>query len=227
MKKIILTIIIFLACSNLSAKSIKSLEKQLEDKGVIPIDRRLVSGGEESYKNALEAQYYYVLEQEKFIIHDINVARNSCKIMGFSDNFLQKKQFANCVLKVWETRLIGKKFLSMKEEYESQEVRFKQIPNNTNVISASLNDYKSKQIEVNEKSNFEYQKIKLKEKLANVDYGKIVKYALGIAVAYYAGKMIGEALQPDVPPPIQAPAKSTTKVCTGRGYGGWLTIICP
>ena len=47
-----------------------------------------------------------------------------------------------------------------------------------------------------------FEKLKLKEKITNVDYGKIVTYAIGIAAAYYIGKTLGKVLSQG----IQGPA---------------------
>jgi len=97
---IIFPIILLATINDSYAKmSVKKLIKTIEKKGAVAISRDFVND-DQTYRDVLEAQYNYVIEQEKKIIYDINIAKNMCKIMGFSKSILGKKEFTKCVLKV-------------------------------------------------------------------------------------------------------------------------------
>ena len=199
---IIFPIILLATINDSYAKmSVKKLIRTIEKKGAVPISRDFVND-DQIYRDVLEAQYNYVIEQEKKIIYDINIAKNMCRIMGFSEGVLGKKEFTKCVLKVWETRLIGKKFKNMQTEIDEHNVAIQKYQSSFNPQAASFNQVREKQMKKNISFGKKFEKLKLKEKITNVDYGKIVTYAIGIAAAYYIGKTLGKALSKG----IQGPA---------------------
>ena len=62
----------------------KKLIKKIEKAGATVVSRAFIND-EQNYREVLEAQYAYIKEEEEKIIEDINIAKNTCKIMGFRE----------------------------------------------------------------------------------------------------------------------------------------------
>ena len=114
MKKLlgILVLGLLLSSNAYAEMSLKKLIKNIEKTGATVLSGVFMDN-EQTYREVLEVQYAYVKEEEKKIIEDINIAKNTCKIMGFRE-ILGRKEFSKCVLQVWQTRLIGKKYKMMQ-----------------------------------------------------------------------------------------------------------------
>lgn len=166
--------------------SINRMVYEIEKSGVEPLDRSLFAS-DEDYKEMIKTQYSFIKEEKTKILKDMSVAKNTCKIMGFNDKYPNKKRFKECVLEVWQTRLIGKQYVKMQNEINTQD------ENLNDILLAydggyveKLNKSRKRQIKKNSY---------LRDQLAKVDYGTAVKYALGIAAAYYLGKTLAEIVK--------------------------------
>ena len=59
---------------------------------------------------------------------------------------------------------------------------------------ASFNEVRKKQLKQNRKYKNNLKKIEIKDKLNQIDYEKIVVYAIGIVAAYYLGKILADKI---------------------------------
>ena len=179
----------------LANQSIDILKSKIIEKGALPLIKT-EADNDSTYKNLLENQYKFILDEEIKIIKDIKIAENSCKIMGINDSTFKKKKkkFAQCVLEVWQARLIGKKFATMQSEINTQDFDADELQKYFNKELKSFNEIRKKQIRKNLVFKKKFNKLGVKEKLEKVDYEKIVLYAIGIVVAYHIGKAIGDTL---------------------------------
>ena len=198
MKKIASYIIIFyliLINFALANQSVDSLKSKIITKGAIPLIKTDVDD-DDSYKELLKTQYEFILKEEIKIIKDIKIAENSCKIMGYKPGFTKKnkKKFNTCVLEVWQARLIGKKFVSMQSEIDTKDFTPEELQKYFNDKLDEFNTVRNEQLKKNKKFKKKFQEIGIKDKLENVDYEKIVIYAIGIVAAYYIGKTILDSL---------------------------------
>ena len=198
MKKIISYLIVFyLTLINLAlaSQSVDSLKSKIISKGAIPLIKTDVDD-DDSYEELLKTQYEFILKEEIKIIKDIKIAENSCKIMGYKPGFTKKnkKKFNTCVLEVWQARLIGKKFVSMQSEIDTKDFTPEELQKYFNDKLDEFNSVRSEQLKKNKKFKKKFQEIGIKDKLENVDYEKIVIYAIGIVAAYYIGKTILDSL---------------------------------
>ena len=117
-----------------------------------------------------------------------------CKIMGINDSAFKKKKFAKCVLEVWQARLIGKKFVSMQSEINTRDFTAEELQEYFNTKLDAFNEVRKEQLKKNKKFKKKFDDLGIKDKLNDVDYQKIVIYAIGIVAAYYIGKTILESL---------------------------------
>lgn len=217
MKKIVSFLIVFyliLIDATLANQSINTLKSKIIEKGAIPLIKTEVDD-DTTYEDLLETQYKFILEEEIKIIKDIKVAENSCKIMGINDSKLKKKKkkFAQCVLEVWQARLIGKKFATMQSEMNTQDFDADELQEYFNKELKSFNEMRKKQMKKNINFKKRFKELGVKEKLEKVDYEKVVLYAIGIVAAYYIGKAIGDSLnEAKIAKEASSSAKSTAKV---------------
>ena len=198
MKKIIsYSIVFYLTLINLTlaSQSVDTLKSKIISKGAIPLIKTDVDD-DDSYEELLKTQYEFILKEEIKIIKDIKIAENSCKIMGYKPGFTKKnkKKFNTCVLEVWQARLIGKKFVSMQSEIDTKDFTPEELQKYFNDKLDEFNSVRSEQLKKNKKFKKKFQEIGIKDKLENVDYEKIVIYAIGIVAAYYIGKTILDSL---------------------------------
>jgi len=216
-KKSISFLIIFyliLIEATLASQSIDSLKSKIIKKGAVPLIKTEVDDNI-TYKDLLETQYKFILKEEIKIIKDIKVAENSCKIMGINNSKFKKKKknFAQCVLEVWQARLIGKKFVSMQSEINTQDFDADELQEYFNKELRSFNEIRKKQMKKNINFKKKFKKLGVKEKLEKVDYEKIVLYAIGIVAVYYIGKAIGDSLaDAKIAKEASSSAKSTVRV---------------
>ena len=198
MKKIIsYSIVFYLTLINLTlaSQSVDTLKSKIISKGAIPLIKTDIDD-DDSYEELLKTQYEFILKEEIKIIKDIKIAENSCKIMGYKPGFTKKnkKKFNTCVLEVWQARLIGKKFVSMQSEIDTKDFTPEELQKYFNDKLDKFNSVRSEQLKKNKKFKKKFQEIGIKDKLENVDYEKIVIYAIGIVAAYYIGKTILDSL---------------------------------
>ena len=196
MKKLISLAIIFyliLIEISLARQSIEDLKNSIIQKGAMPLIKTDVDD-DSSYKKLLETQYKFILDEEIKIIKDIKIAENMCKIMGINDSAFKKKKFAKCVLEVWQARLIGKKFVSMQSEINTRDFTAEELQEYFNTKLDAFNEVRKEQLKKNKKFKKKFDDLGIKDKLNDVDYQKIVIYAIGIVAAYYIGKTILESL---------------------------------
>jgi hypothetical protein len=83
----------------------------------------------------------------------------------------------------------------MQKELEQQNEVFAKQKSAFDSQEISFNQFRDEQMAKNISYNEDYEELKLKGKITRIDYRKVVKYAIGIAAAYYMGKVIGEAIQ--------------------------------
>jgi len=198
MKKIIVSslliyyLLIQVAVANTEIENLKSL---IIKKGATPLIKIDVDD-EGNYKELLKTQYEFILKEEIKIIKDIKIAENSCKIMGYKPGFTKKnkKKFNTCVLEVWQARLVGKKFVSMQSEIDTKDFTAEELQEYFNTKLDDFNKIRNEQLKKNKKFKIEFEKLGVKDKLNEIDYQKIVVYAIGIAAAYYLGKTILDSL---------------------------------
>ena len=198
MKKIIswISIIYFVLIDvSLASQSIDLLKSKIIKKGAIPLIRVDIDD-KKSYEELLKTQYEFILKEEIKIIKDIKIAENSCKIMGYKPGFTKKnkKKFNTCVLEVWEARLIGKKFVSMQSEIDTRDFTAEELQKYFNTKLDEFNKVRNLQLKKNKDYKKKFQELGIKDKLEEIDYQKIVVYAIGIAAAYYIGKTILDSL---------------------------------
>jgi hypothetical protein len=198
MKKILcyLTITYFLFIqSALANTEINNLKNLIIKKGATPLIRIDIDDNK-SYEELLRTQYEFILKEEIKIIKDIKIAENSCKIMGFKPGFTKKnkKKFNTCVLEVWQARLIGKKFVSMQSEIDTKDFTSDELQKYFNTKLDEFNKVRNIQLKKNKKFKTDFENLGIKDKLNEIDYQKIVIYAIGIAAAYYIGKTILDSL---------------------------------
>ena len=198
MKKIIswISIIYFVLIDvSLASQSIDLLKSKIIKKGAIPLIRVDIDD-KKSYEELLRTQYEFILKEEIKIIKDIKIAENSCKIMGYKPGFTKKnkKKFNTCVLEVWEARLIGKKFVSMQSEIDTKDFTAEELQKYFNTKLDEFNKVRNLQLKKNKDYKKKFQELGIKDKLEEIDYQKIVVYAIGIAAAYYIGKTILDSL---------------------------------
>lgn len=213
MKKVILyTLTIYIALINLTlaSQSIETLKSKIIDKGATPLIKTDIDD-DSSYEKLLKTQYEYILKEEVNIIKDIKVAENSCKIMGFKPGFTKKnkKKFNTCVLEVWQARLVGKKFVSMQSEINTKNFTAEELQKYFNDKLNEFYSVRNEQLKKNKDFKLKFNELGIKDKLEEVDYKKIVKYAIGIAAAYYISKTIFDSL---------AEAKAAETVATSKTY---------
>ena len=213
MKKVILyTLTIYIALINLTlaSQSIDTLKLKIIDKGATPLIKTDIDD-DSSYEKLLKTQYEYILKEEVNIIKDIKVAENSCKIMGFKPGFTKKnkKKFNTCVLEVWQARLVGKKFVSMQSEINTKNFTAEELQKYFNDKLNEFYSVRNEQLKKNKDFKLKFNELGIKDKLEEVDYKKIVKYAIGIAAAYYISKTIFDSL---------AEAKAAETVATSKTY---------
>jgi len=212
-KKVILyalTIYIALINLTLASQSIETLKSKIIDKGATPLIKTDIDD-DSSYEKLLKTQYEYILKEEVNIIKDIKVAENSCKIMGFKPGFTKKnkKKFNTCVLEVWQARLVGKKFVSMQSEINTKNFTAEELQKYFNDKLNEFYSVRNEQLKKNKDFKLKFNELGIKDKLEEVDYKKIVKYAIGIAAAYYISKTIFDSL---------AEAKAAETVATSKTY---------
>jgi len=198
MKKILcyLTITYYLFIqSALANTEINNLKNLIIKKGATPLIRIDIDDNK-SYEELLRTQYEFILKEEIKIIKDIKIAENSCKIMGFKPGFTKKnkKKFNTCVLEVWQARLIGKKFVSMQSEIDTKDFTSDELQKYFNTKLDEFNKVRNIQLKKNKKFKKDFENLGIKDKLNEIDYQKIVIYAIGIAAAYYIGKTILDSL---------------------------------
>lgn len=217
MKNIVSFLIIFyltIIDAALAGQSINTLKSKIIEKGAIPLIKTEVDN-DTTYEDLLETQYKFILDEEIKIIKDIKVAENSCKIMGINDSKFKKKKkkFAQCVLEVWQARLIGKKFATMQSEINTQDFDAEELQKYFNKELRSFNEIRKKQMKKNINFKEKFKKLGVKEKLEKIDYEKIVLYAIGIVAVYYIGKTIGDSLaDAKIANEASSSAKSTVRV---------------
>ena len=175
---------------------IENLKNQINLKGATPLIKTDIDD-DKSYENLLKTQYEFILKEEIKIIKDIKIAENSCKIMGFKPGFTKKnkKKFNKCVLEVWQARLIGKKFVSMQSEIDTRNFTAEELQTYFNKKLDAFNEVRNKQLKKNESFKKKFEQLGVKDKLSEVDYQKIVVYAIGIVVVYYIGKTMMDSLE--------------------------------
>ena len=198
MKKIFSYIIIFyfiLINFALASQSIDYLKSKILSKGAIPLIKTDVDD-DDSYKELLQTQYEFILKEEIKIIKDIKIAENSCKIMGYKPGFTKKnkKKFNTCVLEVWQARLIGKKFVSMQSEIDTKNFTAEELQKYFNDKLDDFNSVRNEQLKKNKDFKIKFEELGIKDKLEEVDYKKIVTYAIGIVAVYYISKTILDSL---------------------------------
>lgn len=195
-KSICVLIFCFLYTAILQANTeIENLKKQINLKGATPLIKTDIDD-DKSYKNLLKTQYEFILKEEIKIIKDIKIAENSCKIMGFKPGFTKKnkKKFNTCVLEVWQARLIGKKFVSMQSEIDTRTLNADELQKYFNTKLDAFNKARNTQLKKNAKFKEKFKELGIKDKLDEVDYQKIVIYAIGIVAVYYIGKTMLDSL---------------------------------
>lgn len=195
-KSICVLIFCFLYTAILKANSeIEDLKNQINLKGATPLIKTDIDD-DKSYKNLLKTQYEFILKEEIKIIKDIKIAENSCKIMGFKPGFTKKnkKKFNTCVLEVWQARLIGKKFVSMQSEIDTRNLNADELQKYFNNKLDIFNKVRNTQLKKNAKFKEKFKELGIKDKLDEVDYQKIVIYAIGIVAVYYIGKTMLDSL---------------------------------
>ena len=185
----------FLTSVTLANTEIENLKSLIIKKGATPLIKVAVDD-EDGYKDLLKTQYEFILKEEIKIIKDIKIAENSCKIMGYKPGFTKKnkKKFNTCVLEVWEARLIGKKFVSMQSEIDTKDFTAEELQKYFNTKLDEFNKVRNLQLKKNKDYKKKFQELGIKDKLEEIDYQKIVVYAIGIAAAYYIGKTILDSL---------------------------------
>ena len=191
-----ITIIYFVLIDvSLASQSIDLLKSKIIEKGATPLIRIDIDDNK-SYRELLRTQYEFILKEEIKIIKDIKIAENSCKIMGYKPGFTKKnkKKFNTCVLEVWQARLIGKKFVSMQSEIDTKDFTVEELQKYFNTKLDEFNKVRNIQLKKNIKFKTEFENLGIKDKLNEIDYQKIVIYAIGIAAAYYIGKTILDSL---------------------------------
>ena len=215
----------------LASQSIDTLKSKIIEKGALPLIKTDIDSNA-SYKNLLETQYKFILEEEIRIIRDIKVAENTCKIMGINDSSFKKKKkkFSQCVIEVWQAKLIGKKFATMQREISTKDFDADDLQKYFNKELTLFNKIREKQLKKNKNFKKSFENLGVKEKLEEVDYKKIVLYAIGIVAAYYLGKAIGDSISDaKAAKEVTKSAKSTTKVLKPRNqtlcnYGRMLFV---
>jgi len=190
---ILLITITFLTQSVKASFSTDQLKEKIREKGGQPLIKIQIDDDRE-YKNLLEKQYEFLLDEEIKIIKDIKIAENTCKLMGFNNNIFKKKKFNKCVLEVWQIKLNGKKFMSLQNQTYTKNFNSKELQKYFDDEFKSFNENRKAQLKNNKKLKKEINKLKRKDKLEKIDYKKIVAYAIGIAVTYYIGKTILDSL---------------------------------
>jgi hypothetical protein len=198
MKKFLCYLIVvnyFFIQSSLANTKIENLKSLIIKKGATPLIKIDIDD-DKSYEELLETQYKFILEEEVKIIKDIKIAENSCKLMGYEPGFTKKnkKKFNTCVLEVWQARLIGKKFVSMQSEIDTKDFTAEELQKYFNDKLDVFNDVRNKQLKKNKRYKQKFKELGIKDKLEEIDYQKIVIYAIGIAAAYYIGKTILDSL---------------------------------
>ena len=196
-KIISFTIIFFLSLINpaSASKTIDALKSKIINKGATPLIKIDIDN-DNSYKKLLKIQYEFILEEEIKIIKDIKVAENTCKLMGFEPGFTKKKnkKFNTCVLEVWELRLIGKKFASMQSEIDTKDFTAEELQRYFDTKLDGFNKMRKSQLKKNKKFKKKFKELGIKDKIEEIDYQKIVVYAIGIAAAYYIGNYILDSI---------------------------------
>jgi hypothetical protein len=184
-----------LITASLAITEIENLKNLIILKGATPLIKIDVDD-DKSYKNLLKTQYEFILKEEVKIIKDIKIAENSCKIMGYNPGYTKKnkKKFNTCVLEVWQARLIGKKFVSMQSEIDTRKLDADELQKYFNTKLDAFNKVRNIQLKKNKKFKERFKELGVKDKLEEVDYQKIVVYAIGIIAVYYVGKTILDSL---------------------------------
>jgi len=198
MKKFLYYFIIIyhlLITASLANTEIENLKNLIILKGATPLIKIDVDD-DKSYKDLLKTQYEFILKEEVKIIKDIKIAENSCKIMGYNPGYTKKnkKKFNTCVLEVWQARLIGKKFVSMQSEIDTRNFNADELQKYFNTKLDAFNKVRETQLKKNETFKKRFKELGIKDKLNEVDYQKIVIYAIGIVAVYYVGKTILDSL---------------------------------
>ena len=213
MKKILCKFILvyyFLTQASLANIEIENLKSLITEKGATPLPKVEVDN-DESYKLLLETQYDFILKEEINIIKDIKIAENSCKIMGYKPGFTEKnkKKFNTCVIEVWQARLVGKKFVSMQSKINTKDFTPEDLQKYFNDKLDDFNSVRNEQLKKNKDFKIKFEELGIKDKLEEVDYKKIVTYAIGIVAVYYISKTILDSL---------AEAKTAEAAVTSKTY---------
>ena len=191
--KLSIIIIFFIQTNSYSSYSVQDLKDQIEKKGMVVLPK-LENDTTETYKDKLKAQYEFITQQEINIIKDIKIAENMCRIMGHSKSIIKKKKFAKCVLEVWHIRLNNNDFLNMENASNIKNLNSEELLKYFDYQLASFNEVRKKQLKQNRKYKNNLKKIEIKDKLNQIDYEKIVVYAIGIVAAYYLGKILADKI---------------------------------
>ena len=107
--------------------------------------------------------------------------------MGFSETtflIFKNEKFNQCVLTIWKTELMGKKYVKMQKELNSQLAEIEQKQIELNDVASALNRTRNQQMaytyEIEETQQSSASGLEL-----------LIKGALGIAAGYYLGQAIG------------------------------------
>ena len=137
---------------------------------------------DEEFKKLIIEQHKFVEKEKALILNDLNDAKKLCKDMGFSETTLlifKSEKFSQCVLTIWQTELMGKKYAKMQKELDSQLAEIKQKQIEVNNVASALNRTRDQQI----------TRITQVQQSSGLD--SLIKGALGIAAGYYIGQSIG------------------------------------
>ena len=149
----------------------KKQKREIEREGIVAITKDDIIH-ENEYALLLGEQHKFVKREKKLILNDIDKAKKLCEEMGFTEGIIFKNQeFSKCVLKVWETELIGKKYAAMEKEFKE----IKELNETLRRQSASVSQ----------------SKIARKKSKTSSDFtNSLIKGALGLAASYYLGKAL-------------------------------------
>ena len=160
---------------NLLKEEVDKLKAEIKENGVIPFERD-IAADESEYALLIKEQHEFVIAEKEIILININRAKKLCIDMGFSET--KSEKFSQCVLTTWKTELMGRKYVKMQKELDTQLAEIEQKQIELNNVAIALNRTRDQQItrvtEVQQSSGLE----------------SLIKGALGIAAGYYLGQII-------------------------------------
>jgi len=125
----------------LSKEEVNKLKAEIKENGVIPYERDIVAD-ESEYALLIQEQHEFVKTEKAIILNDINKSKKICIDMGFSETtflIFKNEKFNQCVLTIWKTELMGKKYVKMQKELNSQLAEIEQKQIELNDVASALN----------------------------------------------------------------------------------------